>query len=162
MAAELVETERIFARRVAAIDPRWAEELGAHLVKRSYGEPRWDARAARGLEEAYYPVLGPLLSSLMSRFPEEPQWRERLGTFYFNQGDMERAWDAFAGLSGGHVARLHPGVSIFAAEAARRVGQTERAIGILRRARSVHPPHPVLFAPAPTRTSAAANPSGSR
>jgi len=49
MAAELVETSRLFARRVAAIDPAWAEELGAHLVSRSFGEPRWDARAGRSV-----------------------------------------------------------------------------------------------------------------
>ena len=45
MAAELVETDRLRARRVATISPEWAERLGAHLVKRSYGEPRWDARS---------------------------------------------------------------------------------------------------------------------
>ncbi len=44
VAAELVETNRLWARRVAAIDPAWAEHVGAHLVRRSYGEPRWDAR----------------------------------------------------------------------------------------------------------------------
>ena len=44
MAAELVETNRLWARRVAAIEPDWAERLGAHLVRRSYGEPRWDER----------------------------------------------------------------------------------------------------------------------
>ena len=43
MAAELVETNRLWARRVAAIQPAWAERIGAHLVRRSYGEPRWDA-----------------------------------------------------------------------------------------------------------------------
>ena len=44
MAGELVETDRLRARRVAAVQPEWAERLGAHLVKRSYGEPRWDER----------------------------------------------------------------------------------------------------------------------
>ena len=44
MAAELVETNRLWARRVATVEPEWAERIGAHLVKRSYGEPRWDAR----------------------------------------------------------------------------------------------------------------------
>ena len=44
MAAELVETNRLWARRVAAIDPAWAERVGAHLVRRTYGEPRWDER----------------------------------------------------------------------------------------------------------------------
>jgi len=49
MAAELVETSRLWARRVATIKPEWAERVGAHLVKRSYGEPRWDARAGRAV-----------------------------------------------------------------------------------------------------------------
>jgi len=42
MAAELVETSRLWARDVAPIHPEWAEELGAHLVRRTHGEPRWD------------------------------------------------------------------------------------------------------------------------
>jgi ATP-dependent helicase HrpA len=44
MAAELVETSRLFARTVARIEPEWAEELGAHLVNRSYSEPHWSAK----------------------------------------------------------------------------------------------------------------------
>jgi ATP-dependent helicase HrpA len=46
MAAELVETSRLWARVNAGIDPRWAEELGAHLVKRSYAEPHWSRKRA--------------------------------------------------------------------------------------------------------------------
>jgi ATP-dependent helicase HrpA len=44
VAAELVETSRLWARVTARIDPEWAEPLAAHLVRRSYSEPRWDAR----------------------------------------------------------------------------------------------------------------------
>jgi ATP-dependent helicase HrpA len=44
MAEELVETTRLWARINARIDPAWAEELGAHLVKRQYSEPRWSGR----------------------------------------------------------------------------------------------------------------------
>lgn len=44
MAGELVETTRIWGHRVAAIDPAWAEQAGAHLVARSYSEPRWSRR----------------------------------------------------------------------------------------------------------------------
>jgi len=49
MAAELVETNRLWARRLAAVQPEWAERIGSHLVKRSYGEPRWDARSGRAV-----------------------------------------------------------------------------------------------------------------
>jgi ATP-dependent helicase HrpA len=44
VAAELVETSRLWARIAASIQPEWAESLAGHLVHRSYSEPRWDAR----------------------------------------------------------------------------------------------------------------------
>ena len=44
MAAELVETSRLFARNVARINPDWIIHSGKHLVKRSYGEPYWSSR----------------------------------------------------------------------------------------------------------------------
>ena len=44
MAAELVETSRLFARQCATIEPEWVEPLAQHLVKRSYSEPHWAAR----------------------------------------------------------------------------------------------------------------------
>jgi len=47
MAAELVETSRLFARDVAAIDPAWLEGLARHLVKRTYLEPHWEKRPAQ-------------------------------------------------------------------------------------------------------------------
>jgi ATP-dependent helicase HrpA len=46
MAGELVETGRLWARQNAAIDPLWAERLGAHLVKRTYSEPHWSKKRA--------------------------------------------------------------------------------------------------------------------
>ncbi len=46
MSAELVETSRLFARVNAAIQPEWAERLGAHLVKRTYSEPHWSRKRA--------------------------------------------------------------------------------------------------------------------
>ncbi len=44
VAAELVETSRLFARDVARVDPRWIEKAGAHLVRKSWSEPRWVKR----------------------------------------------------------------------------------------------------------------------
>ncbi|WP_116450923.1 ATP-dependent RNA helicase HrpA [Blastococcus litoris] len=44
VAAELVETSRLFARTVARIDPETVEKLADHLVVRQYSEPRWDAK----------------------------------------------------------------------------------------------------------------------
>ncbi len=44
MAAELVETGRLWARQNAEIKPEWAERLGSHLVKRTYSEPHWSRK----------------------------------------------------------------------------------------------------------------------
>lgn len=53
MAAELVETSRLFARTVAAIDPAWAEELAGDLAHRQLSDPHWskDAGAAVAAEK---------------------------------------------------------------------------------------------------------------
>ncbi|HZE31083.1 MAG TPA: ATP-dependent RNA helicase HrpA [Actinoallomurus sp.] len=42
MAAELVETSRLWARIAAKIEPEWVEPLAGHLVKRTYSEPHWE------------------------------------------------------------------------------------------------------------------------
>jgi ATP-dependent helicase HrpA len=49
MAGELVETSRMWARMVARIDPAWLEPAAGHLVRRSYGEPWWDAKRGAAL-----------------------------------------------------------------------------------------------------------------
>jgi ATP-dependent helicase HrpA len=41
VAASLMETTRLYARMVAAVEPQWIEAAGAHLLKRSYSEPHW-------------------------------------------------------------------------------------------------------------------------
>ena len=41
MAAELVETSKLWGRMVAEIEPEWIELLAEHLTKKSYSEPRW-------------------------------------------------------------------------------------------------------------------------
>jgi len=46
MAAELVETSRLFARTVARVDPAWVEQLAGHLLKRTYSEPHWEKKRA--------------------------------------------------------------------------------------------------------------------
>ncbi|WP_062522409.1 ATP-dependent RNA helicase HrpA [Demequina silvatica] len=55
MAAELVETSRLWARDVARIDPAWAEELAGDLAKRTYSEPHWSTK--RGAAMATEKVL---------------------------------------------------------------------------------------------------------
>jgi len=47
MAGEIVETSRLYARTCARLDPQWAIDLGAHLIKFSYSEPFWDEAKGR-------------------------------------------------------------------------------------------------------------------
>ena len=49
IAAELVETNRLWGRVAGTIQPEWAERLAPALVKRSYGEASWDARSGRAV-----------------------------------------------------------------------------------------------------------------
>ncbi len=47
MAAEQVETSKVYARTVAKIEPQWIEEAAQHLIKRSYYDPHWEKKAGR-------------------------------------------------------------------------------------------------------------------
>ena len=42
VAAEMVETTRLFARTAATIDSGWLEELGGNLCRRAYFSPHWE------------------------------------------------------------------------------------------------------------------------
>jgi ATP-dependent helicase HrpA len=54
MAAELVETSRLFARHVSAIEQQWIEPLAKHLIKKQYLEPHWSKK--NGCAMAYEQV----------------------------------------------------------------------------------------------------------
>jgi ATP-dependent helicase HrpA len=47
VAAELVETTRLYARGIANIDPRWLETVGGHLLKKQLLEPHWEKKAGQ-------------------------------------------------------------------------------------------------------------------
>ena len=46
VAAEMMETHKLFARMVAKIEPQWIEEMGQSLIKRNYSEPHWERKRA--------------------------------------------------------------------------------------------------------------------
>lgn len=46
VAAELVETTRLFGRGIASIEPQWLPVVGAHLIKTQLLEPHWEKKAA--------------------------------------------------------------------------------------------------------------------
>ena len=47
MAAEQVETSKVYARTVARIEPEWVEACAQHLVKKNYYDPHWEKNAGR-------------------------------------------------------------------------------------------------------------------
>ena len=47
VAAELVETTRLYARCLAKIEPEWLEEVGAHMVKRHVYDPHWEKKTGQ-------------------------------------------------------------------------------------------------------------------
>ena len=46
VAAELVETTRLFGRGIAGIEPQWLEQIGGHLLKKQLLDPHWEKKAA--------------------------------------------------------------------------------------------------------------------
>ena len=69
MAGELVETSRLWARQNAAIKPEWAEEVGAHLVKRTWSEPHWSLKRAAVMAHERVTLYGvPLVADRLVQF----------------------------------------------------------------------------------------------
>nr|BFF12126.1 hypothetical protein GCM10025699_34290 [Microbacterium flavescens] len=95
MAAEVVETSRLFARTVAAIDPEWAEPLAGDLAKRRLSEPHWSKAA--GAASAYEKVtlfgvdIVPKRRVQLARF-DRPFARE----LFLRHALVEGEWDASA------------------------------------------------------------------
>ncbi|MDO3705963.1 ATP-dependent RNA helicase HrpA [Micromonospora sp. C28SCA-DRY-2] len=69
MAAELVETSRLWGRVAGRIEPEWVEPLAQHLVKRSYSEPHWEKKQAAVLAHEKVTLYGvPLVTSRKVNF----------------------------------------------------------------------------------------------
>ncbi|GLR70162.1 ATP-dependent RNA helicase HrpA [Agaribacter marinus] len=54
MAAELVETSKLFARQAAKIEPEWLEQISEHIAKKHYAEPYWSKE--RGCAQAFLTI----------------------------------------------------------------------------------------------------------
>ena len=95
MAGELVETNRMWGRTVARIRPEWVERLGAHLTKRSHGEPVWDERRGAAVCDEHVTLYGvPIADRRVS----------------YSRVDRQAARDIFIqqALVEGRWARAHP------------------------------------------------------
>ena len=63
VAAEISVTGRTYARCVAEVAPAWIEHAAAHLVKRSYSEPRWDSKRGEAMVREQVALYGLVLVS---------------------------------------------------------------------------------------------------
>jgi ATP-dependent helicase HrpA len=63
VAASLIETQRLYARMVAQVQPSWIESAGAHLVRRTYGEAQWVAARGMAMARETVSLYGRVLSS---------------------------------------------------------------------------------------------------
>lgn len=63
MAANIVETSRVFARRVAEIEPMWIEAAAHHLLNREFLEPDWDEVREEVVARERISYLGLILSA---------------------------------------------------------------------------------------------------
>jgi ATP-dependent helicase HrpA len=93
MSAELVETSRLWARQNAAIQPEWAERLGAHLVKRTYSEPHWSRKRAAVMARERVTLYGvPLVADRPVNFGRiDPALSREL---FIRHALVQREWDS--------------------------------------------------------------------
>ena len=69
MAAELVDTSRLWARGVAAINPEWVEGLAPHLLKRTYSEPTWSKKRSAAMVHEKTLVYGvPIIADRLVQY----------------------------------------------------------------------------------------------
>ncbi len=92
VSAELVETTRLWARTNARIDPLWAEQLGQHLVKRTWSEPRWSRKQGAALATERVTLYGvPLVASRTVQYARvDPEESREL---FIRHALVEGDWD---------------------------------------------------------------------
>ncbi|MDI2099561.1 ATP-dependent RNA helicase HrpA [Ruicaihuangia caeni] len=92
MAAELVETSRLFARTVAAIEPAWAEQLAGDLVKRTYSEPHWEKKQGAAVAWERATLYGvPIVPRRRAQYARvDPEHAREL---FIRHGLVEGDWD---------------------------------------------------------------------
>ena len=66
MSAEIVETSKVYARSIAAIDPLWVIAAVPHLIKHEYNEPHWDAKRGQVMAFRSSSLYGLTLASRQS------------------------------------------------------------------------------------------------
>jgi ATP-dependent helicase HrpA len=92
MAAELVQTSRLFAREVARVQPEWVEPLAGHLVRRDYSEPRWERGRAAVVATERVTLYGlPIVAGRTVTYARiDPELSREL---FIRRALVERDWD---------------------------------------------------------------------
>jgi ATP-dependent helicase HrpA len=110
VAAELVETSRLWARTTARIEPEWAESLAPHLVTRTYSDPHWDGRRGAAMASEKVTLYGlPVVAARPVNYARidpaaartlfirggmvEGDWRTHHRFFHHNRQLLEEAGD---------------------------------------------------------------------
>ena len=93
MAAELVETSKLWGRQCAALDPLWAEKAGEHLVKRTWSEPHWSTRRAAAMAYERVTLYGvPLVAERLVNYGKhDPELAREL---FIRHALVQGEWNA--------------------------------------------------------------------
>ncbi len=98
MAAELVETGRLWGRVVAPVRPKWVEKAASHLLKWSYSEPEWDAARGAALVFARATLYG--LTVVAGRRVELSRLRpDTAREMFIERALVEGDWDDVPGFA---------------------------------------------------------------
>ena len=93
VAAEVVETSRLFARTVAEVEPGWIEQAGRHLLKRTWSEPHWEKRASQAMAFERGTIHG-LTVYQRRRVPYAPIDPQTARSILLREGLVHGQWDA--------------------------------------------------------------------
>ncbi|MDP2793450.1 MAG: ATP-dependent RNA helicase HrpA [Sulfurisoma sp.] len=95
VAAELVETSRLFARCIAKVEPEWLESVGAHLIRSHVYEPHWEKGPGQVVAWERVTLHGLMLHAKrrMHYGPTDPKLaREILIRSALVQGEVNEDW----------------------------------------------------------------------
>ncbi len=92
VAAEIVQTTRLYARTLAAIQPEWIERVGAHQVKRALSDPHWNVEQQQACAWERLTIYGLVLAPRrrVALGPHDPgQARELFIHHALVEGELE-------------------------------------------------------------------------
>ena len=95
ISAEQVETSKVYARVVAAIEPEWVEAVGAHMVRQQHYDPVWEQKSARVSVHERTQLLG-LTVQAGRRIPFERVNPEEARELFIRHALVQMEYDSHA------------------------------------------------------------------